>query len=108
MQLIDDANKSSCMLLYVFNECQHSIVDNQINRRTENCWSFVAGHWLTKRGSHDSTFRNPECAHRRPEDPPVRVDESLKIKRSENKTEVLHLSRHTILHTNVTRESEHY
>ena len=46
--------------------------------------------------------------HRRPEDPPTRVHESLKIKRSENKTELLHASRHTILYTNVTRESEHY
>ena len=40
--------------------------------------------------------------------PPIRVHESLKIKRSENKTELLHYSRHTILHTNVRRESRHY
>jgi cytochrome c1 len=94
----------------------HSYHRSQISDQSPD-WKLLvvcsrpAGHWPTKRGSHDSTSQNPECAHRRPEDPKTpypSTHESLKIKRSENKTELLHSSRHTILYTNVTSESEHY
>jgi Cytochrome C1 family len=84
---------------------------SQISRRTENCWSSAAGHWPTKRGSHDSILlgisESGMCSQKTRRPPYPSAHKSLKIKRSENKTE-LHQSRHTILYTNVTGESDHY